>query len=501
MSQPKFGSALKGLMAARNSSNIPNTTNLHSSINVSFGKLMSPPLGSTLSESSSPVEGRHSSRSPDSGFVNKHRKAVYNARSVSDFSLSSSERRLPGDGGPSAEKASKDVNAIASACEDVPIFQRLHREDRRALYESMYELDYEPGESIICQGEEGRNFYIIVDGMPTVQVKGAKGDVEVVKQLFPGDTFGEVSLLHSCPRSASVFVPLEDQRVKVWALDRKTFKELLSKFAFERRKRLEGELSKVTLLSGLSDYKRIQLAEALVSQTFDAGSFILTQGDPEGARFHIIIEGAAQVIVNGEVVNSLKVGSYFGEINLLSDDAVPTASVVALEPVSTLTLDRSSFRRLLDGKAVKAIMHTHMQQYVFKDDLDSPAGIRKLPSIEDDVTSPLVFRTYPSLPRTPSPTTRKEAVLENLKRKDFLFLKELGVGMSGNAYLCRMPNHGNKYVVIKLMRKSKLLRINQIRGIPTEQLLPATKPDWSFCVLSVLQTCSPPSLREKPRTI
>ena len=54
------------------------------------------------------------------------------------------------------------------------------------------------------QGEEGINFYIVVEGSPIVTVADANGKIEVERRLAPGDTFGEVALLAGTARTASV---------------------------------------------------------------------------------------------------------------------------------------------------------------------------------------------------------------------------------------------------------------------------------------------------------
>lgn len=64
----------------------------------------------------------------------------------------STERRLPGDGGRPAPRAHKDVGVIQKACEGIALFQGLHPEDRRVLFENMYQLVYGPKELIITQG-------------------------------------------------------------------------------------------------------------------------------------------------------------------------------------------------------------------------------------------------------------------------------------------------------------------------------------------------------------
>ena len=48
-------------------------------------------------------------------------------------------------------------------------------------------------------------------------------------------------------------------RVKVWALDRMSFKKLLSQAAFARRKRYAKALQSVELLKALTPYKKLQV--------------------------------------------------------------------------------------------------------------------------------------------------------------------------------------------------------------------------------------------------
>ena len=82
-----------------------------------------------------------------------------------------SERRLPSDGGPPLPRAAVDVRVIARACDGIALFWTLHPDDRARLYQSMYQLEYRPGEAVVRQGEEGRNFYVLVDGYLTVTVE------------------------------------------------------------------------------------------------------------------------------------------------------------------------------------------------------------------------------------------------------------------------------------------------------------------------------------------
>ena len=62
------------------------------------------------------------------------------------------------------------------------------------LFDSMYLFEYTNGEYIMKQGEEGINFYIVVQGVPIVTVADANGKIEMERRLGRGDTFGVARL-------------------------------------------------------------------------------------------------------------------------------------------------------------------------------------------------------------------------------------------------------------------------------------------------------------------
>jgi MFS family permease len=71
------------------------------------------------------------------------------------------------------------------------------------------------------------------------------------------------------------------------------------------------------------------------------GVEVITQGDI-GDRFYILGTGAAEVFIDGKLVNTLAPGEGFGEIALLRD--VPrTATITTTEPSEVFALDRETF--------------------------------------------------------------------------------------------------------------------------------------------------------------
>jgi CRP/FNR family transcriptional regulator, cyclic AMP receptor protein len=75
----------------------------------------------------------------------------------------------------------------------------------------------------------------------------------------------------------------------------------------------------------------------------------MTRQGSRGREFFVLLEGEADVTKNGETINRLGPGDFFGEIALVSDSP-RTATVTATTPVRTLVVTATSFKRLLDDQ-------------------------------------------------------------------------------------------------------------------------------------------------------
>ncbi|HSO76856.1 MAG TPA: cyclic nucleotide-binding domain-containing protein [Blastocatellia bacterium] len=69
-------------------------------------------------------------------------------------------------------------------------------------------LTFEPGETIVTEGEWGGNrFFVVVRGVADVFIATANNQILKVAELKPGTQFGEMSVLAGVPRSATVKAP------------------------------------------------------------------------------------------------------------------------------------------------------------------------------------------------------------------------------------------------------------------------------------------------------
>ena len=73
----------------------------------------------------------------------------------------------------------------------------------------------------------------------------------------------------------------------------------------------------------------------------------LTHEGKAGREFFIIVAGAADVLMDGKLISSVRQGDFLGEIALITDRP-RTATVKATSPVRVLVITARDFRALLD---------------------------------------------------------------------------------------------------------------------------------------------------------
>jgi CRP-like cAMP-binding protein len=103
-----------------------------------------------------------------------------------------------------------------------------------------------------------------------------------------------------------------------------------------------------------------KLAERFVERHYAAGTAMVTQGQG-GEGFFILVSGKAEAVrtrADGEkvVVNTFGPGDFFGEMALLDDEGLRTATVQAVAASDCLALTRWDFLGILKDDADMAIV-------------------------------------------------------------------------------------------------------------------------------------------------
>ncbi len=93
--------------------------------------------------------------------------------------------------------------------QQIPLFASVSKKGIRAIAHASTEIDIPAGSVLVREGESGRHLYVITRGVAVVTKKGRK-----VRELVPGDFFGEMAFLNPEPRTATVTAHT-DMRVMV----------------------------------------------------------------------------------------------------------------------------------------------------------------------------------------------------------------------------------------------------------------------------------------------
>ncbi|XP_039216685.1 cAMP-dependent protein kinase type I-beta regulatory subunit isoform X3 [Crotalus tigris] len=251
----------------------------------------------------------------------------------------------------------KTMTALAKAISKNVLFAHLDDNERSDIFDAMFPVTHIAGEIVIQQGDEGDNFYVIDHGEVYVYVNG-----ELVTSIGEGGSFGELALIYGTPRAATVKAKTD---LKLWGIDRDSYRRILMGNTLRKRKMYEEFLSKVSILGSLDKWERLTVADALEPVQFEDGEKIVVQGEP-GDDFFIITEGTASVLQRRSdkeeyvEVGRLGPSDYFGEIALLLNRP-RAATVVARGPLKCVKLDRPRFERVLGP--CSEILKRNIQRY------------------------------------------------------------------------------------------------------------------------------------------
>lgn len=112
-------------------------------------------------------------------------------------------------------------------------------------------------------------------------------------------------------------------------------------------------LRRVTVFSVLTDEERERFAVSASRSEHALGEALTEQG-VLGHRFHLIVEGAAEVVRDGEELATLGPGDFVGELGLLGGGA-STATVRCTAPTMCLTIQREEFWAVLEEEPAIAL--------------------------------------------------------------------------------------------------------------------------------------------------
>jgi len=110
----------------------------------------------------------------------------------------------------------------------VDLFKGLSKRELDQIDRAGREVEFAPGSPIVEHGMQASDFYLILDGQARLEVPKKKP-----RQLGPGDSFGEISVLDGGPRTATVTAQTP---VRAFRLGREEFETVLDRHGSIGRK-------------------------------------------------------------------------------------------------------------------------------------------------------------------------------------------------------------------------------------------------------------------------
>jgi len=123
-------------------------------------------------------------------------------------------------------------DAFIDHLQQVPLFAACSRKDLQLVARRAEDVRVAAGTTIVNEGDDGHEFFVILDGTARVSRQGRK-----IATLGPGSGFGELALLENAPRNATI---VADTDMELVVLGQREFAGLLDEVPGFARKMLAG---------------------------------------------------------------------------------------------------------------------------------------------------------------------------------------------------------------------------------------------------------------------
>lgn len=122
--------------------------------------------------------------------------------------------------------------------QSVPLFEALSKKELERLSRNMDEIELPEGKELASEGTFAYEFFVIEEGTASVSREGKK-----VRDLGPGDFFGEIGLLEAERRTASVAATSQIQAIVMTGYDFRSMEREQPEIATKIRSAIEQRLA------------------------------------------------------------------------------------------------------------------------------------------------------------------------------------------------------------------------------------------------------------------
>jgi CRP-like cAMP-binding protein len=256
-----------------------------------------------------------------------------------------------------AARCTEDYDDFPEAVHAIPLLSELSDQGFRRVLSTLVVRRLPDGAMVVREGEPGESFFFCAGGAVKVVATDSLGQKTELAQLGEGALFGEMALLGSQPRSASVEVVGEADLLEVTRAALAELAGELSQVAaaldrFTRERLLKNLVATSPIFRPFSRVQQLDLLRRFTGHDAAAGTVIIREGD-EGRGLFMVLSGEVQVATRDDLgaevpIATLRAGEVFGEIALLRGTPA-SATVTAGRQSTVLFLGREYFERLVDA--------------------------------------------------------------------------------------------------------------------------------------------------------
>jgi CRP-like cAMP-binding protein len=123
----------------------------------------------------------------------------------------------------------------------LPLFAELDDAERAEVADCARELSVEAGTMLATEGENAYELFVIESGEAEVRKRG-----EVIRSLGPGDAFGEIGLLATGTRTASIEAKTPMKLIAIFSREFKQIEARMPKIAEELRASMRERVARTS---------------------------------------------------------------------------------------------------------------------------------------------------------------------------------------------------------------------------------------------------------------
>lgn len=306
------------------------------------------PLDVSSGTQNSKVEEQSPDATPRSG-PNRAAKHAERVRRQADDSAKSKGDKAQG----KVEMSATSRNMLTKILQKHFLFSSLEDDERNQVVEFMTTQKASAGDKIFSQGEQGDCCYFIQNGVYVVSIDGKN-----LKQLTKKNHFGELAMLYSVPRTASV--TCKEDGV-LWKMAEQTFRLCMQNLSEKHLHRANNFLSSDPSFCGMNAAERELLAGACSVQSFGPSETILREGEV-GDWMFIVMKGSVTTVDRHGNSALKKAGTIIGSAGLMYGKS-QVSGAKAFEATECLALGKHALERLigpvedvLRRSAIKALL-------------------------------------------------------------------------------------------------------------------------------------------------